>query len=326
MIRRGLQIPSFTYPETSPAELFERVSDIARTAEDAGFDSLFVMDHLYQLPLLGRPDAEMLECYTLLSALAARTSTIQLGALVGGVTYRNPALLAKEVTALDVISGGRAIWGIGAAWFELEHEAYGFEFGTFSERFERLEEAVQIVKSLFTEDATTFDGKWYRVRDAYNSPKPVRPGGPPVLIGGGGERKTLRLVAQYADICNLFGTPEVVRHKLGVLDEHCARLGRDPRTITRTRLGTLIIGRDQVEAEAKRDAFLSDRGLAWSTMAPDLRTQLSATFTLGGPGEVAAQVQEYVDAGCDGLIFNLPDAHDLGTVALAGEVLAKALP
>jgi F420-dependent oxidoreductase-like protein len=239
MIRLGLQIPSFTYPDVPNDQLFERVADIAVTAEESGFDSVYVMDHLFQLPLLGRPDQPMFECYTLLSALAARTKRVKLGAMVGGVTYRNPGLLAKEVTALDVISQGRAIWAIGAAWYELEHDALGFEFGTFTERFEKLEEALQIVKSMFVNDTTTFEGKWYSVKDAYNLPKPVTPGGPPVVVGGSGERKTLRLVAQYADACNLFDVrnPEFrdnIEHKLRVLRAHCAEEGRDYADIEKT--------------------------------------------------------------------------------------------
>ena len=183
----------------------ERVATIATTAEASGFDSVFVMDHFFQLPLLGPPDQEMMEAYSLLTAIAARTSKVRLGAMVGGMTYRNPALLAKMVTGLDVISNGRAIWGIGAGWFEQEHDAYGFEFGSFTDRFEKLEEGLQIVKSMFVNHATTFDGKWFKVADAFNVPKPVQVGGPPVLIGGSGERKTLRMVAEYGDACNVFG-------------------------------------------------------------------------------------------------------------------------
>src|SRR5438270_8498062 len=165
MIRLGLQIPSFTYPGVADEQLFERVSDIATMAEVSGFDSVFVMDHFYQLPLLGPPTYNMLECYTLLGALAARTSRVQLGALVTGVTYRNPAILAKEVTTLDVISRGRAILGIGAAWFEKEHDGYGVPFPPARERLDRLEEAVQICRAMFTEDKASFEGRYYRVHD-----------------------------------------------------------------------------------------------------------------------------------------------------------------
>lgn len=217
-LRMGLQIPNFTYPGVATADLFERVADIATTAEAAGFDSVWVMDHFYQLPQLGSPDQEMFEAYAMLCALAARTSTVRLGAMVGGIGYRNPAFLAKQVTALDVISRGRAIWGIGAGWYEAEHVAYGYEFGSFTERFERLEEGLQIVTSMFRNETTSFDGKWFTVREAMNSPKPVQAGGPPVLIGGSGERKTLRMVAQYADACNVFGEAGQVRHLMDVLD------------------------------------------------------------------------------------------------------------
>jgi F420-dependent oxidoreductase-like protein len=325
MIRLGLQIPSFTYPDVANDQLFERVADIAVTAEESGFDSVYVMDHFFQLPLLGQPDQPMFECYTLLSALAARTRRVKLGAMVGGVTYRNPGLLAKEVTALDVISQGRAIWAIGAGWYQLEHEALGFEFGTFSERFEKLEEALQIVKSMFVNDTTTFQGKWYSVNDAFNVPKPVTPGGPPVLIGGSGERKTLRLVAQYADACNVFGGPAQVRHLMEVLDGHCERLGRDPATITRTRLGTLVLGSSHEDALARRDAMLAERGVQWDTLPDEVKADLSVRFTVGDADEVGEQVRAYLDAGLDGVIWNLPTAYVLDDVAYAGEVLGKIL-
>src|SRR5262245_3293701 len=325
MISLGLQIPSFTFPDVPDALLFERVADLAVAAEESGFDSVYVMDHFFQLPLLGEPDQPMFECYTVLSALAARTRTVKLGAMVGGVTYRNPGLLAKEVTALDVISQGRAIWAIGAAWYQLEHEALGFEFGTFTERFEKLEEALQIVKSMFVNDTTTFEGKWYSVKDAFTVPKPVTPGGPPVLIGGSGERKTLRLVAQYADACNVFGDPPQVRHLMEVLDGHCERLGRDPSTITRTRLGTLVLGSSHEDALARRDAMLAARGVQWETLPDDVKADLSVRFTVGDADEVGEQVRAYLDAGLDGVIWNMPTVYVLDDVAYAGEVLGKIL-
>ncbi|HKA05392.1 MAG TPA: LLM class F420-dependent oxidoreductase [Acidimicrobiales bacterium] len=325
MIRLGLQIPSFTYPGVPDDQLFERVADIAVTAEESGFDSVYVMDHLFQLPLLGRPDQPMFECYTLLSALAARTKRVKLGAMVGAVTYRNPGLLAKEVTALDVISQGRAIWAIGAGWFELEHDALGFQFGTFTERFEKLEEALQIVKSMFVNPTTTFEGKWYSVKDAYNVPRPVTPGGPPVLVGGSGERKTLRIVAQYADACNVSGDAATVRHLMDVLDAHCERLGRDPSTVTRTRLGTLILGTTHDDAIARRNAMLGSRGVNWDTLPDNVRTDLSARFTVGDADEVGEQVQAFLAAGLDGVIWNLPTAYVLDDVAHAGQVLSKIL-
>jgi F420-dependent oxidoreductase-like protein len=323
VIRTGLQIPSFTFPGVAPDDLFERVAQVATTAEVSGFDSVFVMDHFFQLPGLGRPDEPMFECYTLLSALAARTSTVKVGAMVGGVTYRNPAVLAKQATALDVISGGRSIWAIGAAWYELEHRAFGIDFGTFTERFERLEEALQIVKSMFVNDVTTFEGRWYTVRDAYNVPKPVQPGGPPVLIGGSGERKTLRLVAQYADACNIFGGALGVRRLMDVLDGHCQAFGRDPASVTRTRLGTLVLGRTHQEALARRAAMFAARGVDYDALPERQQADLDARLTVGDPDEVGEQVEALLAAGLDGTIWNLPDAHDLDSVAFAGEVLSK---
>lgn len=323
MIRVGLQIPSFTFPGVADGDLFERVASIATTAEVSGFDSVFVMDHFFQLPGLGRPEEPMFECYTLLAALAARTSSVRIGAMVGGVTYRNPAVLAKQATALDVISGGRSIWAIGAAWYELEHRAFGIDFGTFGERFEKLEEALQIVTRMFTEDVTTFEGRWYTVRDAYNVPKPLQRGGPPVLIGGSGERKTLRLVAQYADACNIFGGTDRVRRLMDVLDGHCEAVGRDPATVTRTRLGTLVLGRTHEEALARRATMLAARGVDYDALGERERADLDARLTVGDPDEVGEQVEALLAAGLDGTIWNLPDAHDLDRVAFAGEVLTK---
>ena len=322
-IRMGLQIPNFTYPGVEVVDLFERLSAMAVTAESSGFDSVFVMDHFYQLPMLGAPDQDMFEAYSLLNALAARTSTVNLGVMVGGMTYRNPAYLAKVVTALDVISSGRAIWGIGAGWFELEHQSFGYEFGTFTDRFEKLEEGLQIVTSMFTNHTTSFDGKWFKVTDAFNVPKPVQAGGPPVLIGGSGERKTLRMVAQYGDACNVFGDATAIRRLLGVLDEHCDRLGRDPGTICRTRLGTLVVGRTMEEAEAKVAGQFG--GSRLEDLPAEMQSRLRTLFILGDPPAVQAQVHELLDAGLDGIVFNMPDAHDLEAIELAGEVLRPIL-
>ena len=325
MIRLGLQIPNFTYAGVPDDQLFERVADIAVTAEKSGFDSVFVMDHFYQLPLLGPPSFNMLECYSLLSALAARTSKVNLGALVTGVTYRNPAGLAKAVTTLDVISGGRAILGIGAAWYELEHDGYGVDFPPVGERMDRLEEALCICRGMFTEETSTFEGRYYRIKDALNNPRPIRPQGIPIMVGGGGERRTLRAVARYADICNLFGSGDEVRHKLDVLAQHCADAGRDPSEITKTRLGTMFVGATRDEANAKLASQLTLRGLDLESMDAATRASLTSMFLVGGPDEIAAEVKLLLDAGLDGLIFNLPDADDLEAVALAGSILRPLL-
>lgn len=232
MTKLGYQIPNFTYPDTAPADLFGVIARQAREADTSGFDTVMVMDHFYQLPMLGPPELEMLECYTLLSALAQHTSTARLSALVTGNTYRNPTLLAKTLTTLDVVSGGRAQLGIGAGWFEHEHQSLGFEFLTFTERFEKLEEALQIITGMLDGTKPSLDGKWYQVREAVNSPAPL--GKIPIMIGGGGEKKTLRLVAKHADIWHGFGDPEVVERKVRILDEWCATEGRDPAEIERS--------------------------------------------------------------------------------------------
>src|SRR5919197_3076300 len=255
-IRLGLQIPYFNYDGVGPDELFERLAEIAATAEESGFDSLFVMDHLHQIANMGPETNWMLEGNTILAALAARTSRAGLGLMVGGVTYRNPALLAKITTTIDVISGGRAILGIGAAWFEGEHRAYGFAFPPLKERFERLEEALKITRAMFTEEEPSFQGKHYRIENVLNNPRPIR-ADIPIMVGGSGERKTLRLVAQYADGSNVFGDVDQVRHLVGVIERHCEDVGRDPAEITKTRLGSLAIGRTHEEADRKLDIIRS---------------------------------------------------------------------
>src|SRR5690349_7056158 len=212
MTRLGYQIPNFTYPGVGPAELFDVVAQQAKEADGSGFDTVLVMDHFYQLPMLGASEEYMLECYALLSALARETANVRLSALVTGNTYRNPAVLATTVTTLDIVSGGRAQLGIGAGWFELEHDAFGIEFGTFTDRFEKLEEALQIIIPMLRGERPTLDGERYQVKAAINSPAPASR--VPVMIGGGGERKTLRMVAQYADESNLICPIDEVPRKL----------------------------------------------------------------------------------------------------------------
>jgi F420-dependent oxidoreductase-like protein len=314
--RFGLQIPSFTYPGVEDRELFARVADIAGTAEEAGFDSVWVMDHFYQIATVGPRSDPMLEAYTLLGALAARTATVSLGTMVTGVTYRNPALLAKEVTTLDIISSGRAILGIGAAWNEEEHVGYGFDFPPVGERLDRLEEALQICRAMFTEEAPSFMGRHYRIHEALNVPGPIRAEGIPILVGGGGERRTLALVAQYADACNLVGDIATIRHKLEVLKRHCDRVGRDPATITKTRLGSIVVAETAAAAEAKGREVARARGMD--------EERFRAYTIAGDPDSVCEQVAAYLDAGLDGLIFNMYDAHDLSSVRLAGDTLTRA--
>jgi F420-dependent oxidoreductase-like protein len=315
-VRIGLQLPSFNYLGVREADLFGRLAAIAQAAEQSGFDALFVMDHLHQIPGVGPPTNWMLEGNTILGALAARTERVALGLMVGGVTYRNPALHAKITTTLDVISGGRAIHSVGAAWFEDEHRAYGFEFPPLKTRFELLEDALVIARTMFTQEQVRYEGTHFRVDGALNNPRPIR-GDIPILVGGSGERKTLRLVAQHADACNIFGDPERVRHLMGVLDAHCEDVGRDPGEIVRTRLGTLCIAETHEEAE---------RLLAsWPDRAQLDPERLRMVLTLGTPDEVEEQVRELTAAGAEGLIFNMPNPNDLDAVALAGETLARAM-
>jgi len=231
-MRLGLHISDFTW-DGGPVTLRQQLGDVVARAEHAGYDRISVMDHVWQIAHLGPPEHEMLEAYTTLGFLAARTERVKLLTVVTAVVYRDPGLLAKAVTTLDVLSGGRAMLGIGAAWNEEESRGLGLLFPSTAERFERLEEALQICTQMWSDDEGPYDGKHYRLERTLNSPQSLSRPHPPILIGGAGERKTLRLVAQYADACNIFDTPELP-HKLDVLREHCERLGRDYDEIEKT--------------------------------------------------------------------------------------------
>jgi F420-dependent oxidoreductase-like protein len=309
-ITLDLHLPNFNYPGVGPDEVFDKLVDIASTAEGSGFSSVSVMDHLHQIRGVGPPENWMFEGSTMLAGLAARTSAVSLGLLVGGVAYRNPALHAKITTTLDIISGGRIWHGIGAGWFEGEHRAYGFEFPPLKERFEMLEEALQIARAMFTQGSSTISGKHFRVDRAFNNPKPLR-GDIPILIGGSGERKTLRLVAKYADGCNLFGDPERVRHLLGVLERHCEDVGREPAEITKTAMGQVAIGATHEAAQAKVQA-MRDAGI------PQQRVD---AVIAGDPDTVTERAQALADVGAEGMTISLPDVHDLEAVELAGRAI-----
>jgi F420-dependent oxidoreductase-like protein len=231
-MRVGLHIPDFTW-EGGPAVLRERLAEVARLAEQAGFDRISVMDHVWQIGHLGPPEHEMLEAYTTLGYLAGKTERVKLLTVVTAVVYRDPGLLAKAVTTLDVLSGGRAMLGIGAAWNEEEARGLGLFFPSTVERFERLEEALQICQQMWSGNDGPFEGKHYHLGRTLNSPQSLSRPHPPILIGGAGEKKTLRLVARYADACNIFDSPELA-HKLDVLREHCMAEGRDYAEIEKT--------------------------------------------------------------------------------------------
>jgi len=232
----GLQMPRFAFPG-GPAETRSRLSELAVAAEEAGFTSLWVMDHFLQIPQVGPHWEDMLESWTTLAFLAARTESARLGTLVTGVTYRNIAHLAKIVATLDVLSGGRAVCGIGAAWFEREHRAYGWPFPPLADRFAQLTDALELLPLMWGKGAPAYSGRTIEVAEAVCYPRPLQDH-VPILVGGSGERRTLRLVAEHADACNLFGDPDTVRRKVEVLHRHCADVGRDPADIDVTVLST----------------------------------------------------------------------------------------
>ena len=241
---------------------------------------------------------------------------MKLGALVTGVTYRHPGLLLKTVTTLDVLSGGRAYLGIGAAWNEQEHRGFGWDFPPVKERMDRLEEALRICRAMFTEERPSFQGAHSRIEEAINSPRPVTPGGPPILVGGGGEQRTLKLVAKYADACNLFGDVATIRHKLDVLRRHCDEVGRDAGEITKTRLGGLFVAEDDAAVQRGLEQYASTRRIPVDMV----RGYVAA----GTPDQVVEQVGELFDAGLDGVIFNMLQAHEVEPVAMAGKALSSA--
>jgi F420-dependent oxidoreductase-like protein len=255
LIRRGIHFGSYGRVDDGAA-VFGRLAEAARAAEAAGFDAISVPDHVHQNQVGGGPASPMFEACTVLGALATVTASARLFALVSPVTLRAPGLLYKAVTTLDVLSGGRAVLGVGAGWDAAESAAYGIGFPGLGERFDRLEEELAVCRALMADSPATFSGKFYTVRDAYNSPGPVH-GSIPVLVAGGGERRTLDLVARYGDACNVFaGEPDAVRHKFDVLDRHCARVGRDPAEITRTvfAVDTSELGAFAASARALADA------------------------------------------------------------------------
>ena len=282
------------------------------------------MDHFYQLPMLGDPDQFMLECYSLLSALARETKNVRLSALVTGNTYRNPAVLAKTVTTLDVVSEGRAQLGIGAGWFELEHDAFGIEFGTFTDRFEKLEEALQIIIPMLRGERPTLDGQRYSVTEAINEPPAVAR--IPVMIGGSGEKKTLRMVAQYADESNLICPPTDLQRKLDALAEHCEHLGRNRSEITVSWQKTACIAPTNEEAMADLAAYFQRRGIDLASMPEDERDVWLGNFIWGNPDRVGEQFAAQLQPGVDGFTINMPaNGHVEGRVELLGQTLAPLI-
>ncbi|WP_445168895.1 LLM class F420-dependent oxidoreductase [Mycolicibacterium sp. Dal123E01] len=304
-IKLGLQIPNFSYG-TGVAELFPTVIAQAQEAEAAGFDSVFVMDHFYQLPGLGAPEEPMLEAYTALGALATATERVQLGTLVTGNSYRNPTLLAKAITTLDVISQGRAILGIGTGWFEFEHDSLGYEFGTFTDRFKKLDEALEIILPMLKGERVSVDGKYYKTQEAFANPR-FRDH-IPLMIGGSGEKKTIPLAAKYFDHLNIIAGFDELPRKVQVVKERCEEIGRDPATLETSVLAIALI----------------DENVTADMIPDDFKQQ--AVF--GSPEQVAEQIKtKVIDAGVDGVILSAAtiNGYKPGGIAEVGELLKPLL-
>jgi F420-dependent oxidoreductase-like protein len=303
----GLHLPLYTFPESPPEQLFDRVAEQARAAEEAGFSLVTVMDHLYQIHGVGPVSDPMLEGWSTLAALSRETRTVRLGTLVTGVTYRNPAMLAKMATTLDVISGGRAVLGLGAAWNEEEHIGFGFEFPPVGERMDRLDEALTIIRAMFSEDRPSFVGKHYQVHDVLNEPRPIHRGGPRILVGGGGEQRTLKIAAKHADMTHWFPLGlDVLRHKNELLEGYCEAIGRDPSTIERTMAAPVVVAGSDEEAQA----FLE-------RMPPERRPHVK----VGTPEKMAEELHPYLDAGFTGFTFNNSLYRTTEQIGRVGELL-----
>ena len=305
-IRLGIQIPNFSYGTGVP-ELFPTVIAQAQEAEAAGADAVFVMDHFYQLPNLGKPEEPMLEAYTALGALANATQRVQLGTLVTGNTYRNPTLLAKAITTLEVISQGRAILGIGTGWFELEHDSLGYEFGTFTDRFNKLDEALEIILPMLRGERVTVSGKYYRTNEAFAIPR-FRDH-IPLMIGGSGEKKTIPLAAKHFDHLNVIAGFDELPRKIQVVNEACEKIGRDPATLETS---MLVFG-------------LIDDNITEDFIPDDVRQRA----VWGSADQIADQIKTKVlDAGVDGVILSPVthlDGYHPGRITAVAEVLRPLL-
>jgi len=309
-LKFGLQHPNFTFDGEGP-QIVEKLRMLVGRAESYGFDSFWVMDHFHQIPNVGELREPMLEGWTTQSVVAGFTSRIKIGTLVTGIVYRHPSVLAKVGATLDVLSKGRLFMGIGAAWNVDEATAYGIPFPPVKERMQRLEEAVQIIRKMWTEENATFSGKFYQIHNAHCNPKPIQKPHPPIMIGGSGERRTLKIVAKYGDACNIFGSVDTVKKKLEVLREHCRSVGRDYDSIVKSKLGHIVIDKD------KEKALEAVKGM------PEDRRHEYAIY--GTPEEVRRQVQAFRDAGIGYLIVNLEPDRELQALELFSNEVVKKL-
>jgi F420-dependent oxidoreductase-like protein len=303
----SFHLPSYTFPDTPPEKLFDKTIEQARAAENAGFRQVTVMDHLYQIGGVGEVTEPMLESWSVLNALARETSRVRLGTQVTGVTYRNPAMMAKMATTLDVISGGRAMMGIGAAWNEQEHVGFGYEFPSVKERMDRLDEALTIIRSMFKEEKPSFKGRYYSINEALNYPRPVQHSGPPIQVGGGGEQRTLRIAARHADMTHWFPLGlEVLNHKKELLNRYCEEIGRDPSTIELVMGAPIIVAANEADAEEHL-----------SRLPPERRAHVA----VGTPEQAAEALRPYIDAGFRGFTFGNTVYRTPEQIATVGEVL-----
>ena len=316
-MRFGFQKPVFTfdYRDDDTSQIIDSLKKLATTAENNGFDSFWVMDHFHQIPMIGKVEEPMLESWSTLSVLAGLTTKIKLGTLVTGIMYRYPAILAKVAATLDVLSKGRLFMGIGAAWNEDESHAYGIHFPPAGERLSRLEEAIQIIRKMWTEEpSASFNGKYYQIHNAYCNPKPIQKPSPPILVGGSGERKTLRIVAKYADACNLFGSAETVKRKLNILKDHCKSVGRDYDSILKTKLGIIVVDDDKQMAEKKIKQIF--KGM------PEEQIREFAIY--GTPEDVLRQIELFEQVDIQYLIVDLDPTRELEALdVFANKIIKK---
>jgi alkanesulfonate monooxygenase SsuD/methylene tetrahydromethanopterin reductase-like flavin-dependent oxidoreductase (luciferase family) len=330
----GLQHPNFSYDYSNQntSRIIDTLSNLVAKAENKGFDSFWVMDHFHQISFVGKADEPMLEGWTTISVLAGITTRIKLGTLVTGVIYRYPSVLAKIAATLDVLSKGRLFLGIGASWNEEESLAYGIgecsnnnnnngnkgpshiSFPSNKERLLRLDEALQIIRKMWTEEpSASFEGKYYQIHNAYCNPKPIQKPSPPILVGGSGEKTTLKIVAKYADACNLFGSTETVKKKLDILKAHCKSVNRDYDSILKTKLGIVIIDNDGRKAKKKvQHAFMG---------MPEAQLREFAIY--GTPEEVLKQIKEFEDIGIQYLIVDLEPQREIEALEVFSHEVMK---
>ena len=315
IMKFGLQHPnySFDYRNHDSSLILDSLKNLVTRAETLGFDSFWVMDHFHQIPLVGKQDEPMLESWTTISVLAGVTSKIKLGIMMTGIIYRHPSILAKIGATLDVLSKGRLFMGIGAGWNEEESLAYGIPFPSIKERFVRLEEAIQIIRKMWTDEpSTSFNGKYYQIKNAYCNPKPVQKPSPPIMVGGSGERQTLRIVAKYGDACNLpsFGSVETVKRKLSILKEHCKSVDRDYDSILKTKLGRVVIEDDRELARKRSQQIVK---------MPEEQVDEFAIY--GTPEDVLRQKELLEEAGIQYLVVVLDPSKELEALNNFAEII-----